>query len=152
MTNTLKELKEMGQSVWLDYIRRDLIENGELEKKIKEDGLLGMTSNPAIFEKAITSVPMYIRDVEKILKDDENIERTAEAQRLETFAQLTDKLKGIIMKVKKRMAELGSEILTYQFAVESYKDGIEANTKSLADIKVLYEDRQASCNEEDMAY
>ena len=100
----------------------------------------------------VDTILRILDDVEENIETSLSIERTAEAQRLETFAQLTDKLKGIIMKVKKRMAELGSEILTYQFAVESYKDGIEANTKSLADIKVLYEDRQASCNEEDMAY
>ncbi|HEY9777113.1 MAG TPA: bifunctional transaldolase/phosoglucose isomerase [Planktothrix sp.] len=53
MTNPLKELQKFGQSVWLDYIRRSLITSGELQKMIDEDGLRGMTSNPAIFEKAI---------------------------------------------------------------------------------------------------
>ncbi len=43
------------QSPWLDYIRRDLFTTGELKRLIEEDGLKGMTSNPAIFEKAIGS-------------------------------------------------------------------------------------------------
>jgi transaldolase/glucose-6-phosphate isomerase len=52
-TNPLKELLKFGQSVWLDYIRRNLITSGELKRLINEDGLRGMTSNPSIFEKAI---------------------------------------------------------------------------------------------------
>ena len=52
--NPLKELGRHGQSVWLDFIRRSLIEGGELQRMIDEDGLGGVTSNPAIFEKAIT--------------------------------------------------------------------------------------------------
>src|SRR3981081_1986413 len=51
-TNPLRALLDYGQSVWLDYIRRDLITSGELKRLIEEDGLRGMTSNPAIFEKA----------------------------------------------------------------------------------------------------
>ena len=53
--NSLKGLAEYGQSPWLDYIRRDLFTSGELKRLIDEDGLKGMTSNPAIFEKAIGS-------------------------------------------------------------------------------------------------
>jgi transaldolase/glucose-6-phosphate isomerase len=52
-TNPLKDLLKFGQSVWLDYIRRNLITSGELKRLIDEDGLRGMTSNPTIFEKAI---------------------------------------------------------------------------------------------------
>jgi transaldolase / glucose-6-phosphate isomerase len=53
--NPLKQLAAYGQSPWLDYIRRDLFTTGELKRLIDEDGLKGMTSNPAIFEKAIGS-------------------------------------------------------------------------------------------------
>lgn len=58
-TNPLKDLLGFGQSVWLDYIRRDLLTGGELKRLIEEDGLRGMTSNPAIFEKAITGSTLY---------------------------------------------------------------------------------------------
>lgn len=58
-TNPLKDLLKFGQSVWLDYIRRDLITTGELKRLIEEDGLRGMTSNPAIFEKAIVGSTDY---------------------------------------------------------------------------------------------
>lgn len=58
-TNPLKELLNFGQSVWLDYIRRDLLTSGELKRLIDEDGLRGMTSNPTIFEKAIAGGTLY---------------------------------------------------------------------------------------------
>ena len=57
--NPLKSLQNFGQSVWLDYIRRDLLASGELNRLIEEDGLRGMTSNPAIFEKAIVDSDEY---------------------------------------------------------------------------------------------
>ena len=57
--NPLKELLNYGQSMWLDYIRRDLFTTGKLTQLITEDGLRGMTSNPSIFEKAIGESSLY---------------------------------------------------------------------------------------------
>jgi transaldolase/glucose-6-phosphate isomerase len=57
--NPLKELTKFGQAVWLDYIRRNLLTSGELQRLIDEDDLRGMTSNPTIFEKAITGSTDY---------------------------------------------------------------------------------------------
>jgi len=57
--NPLKELLNYGQSMWLDYIRRDLFTTGKLKQLIADDGLRGMTSNPAIFEKAIADSSLY---------------------------------------------------------------------------------------------
>jgi transaldolase / glucose-6-phosphate isomerase len=57
--NPLLDLQNQGQSVWLDYMQRHLITSGELQRLITEDGLRGMTSNPAIFEKAITGSTDY---------------------------------------------------------------------------------------------
>ncbi|HEY2480692.1 MAG TPA: bifunctional transaldolase/phosoglucose isomerase, partial [Caulobacteraceae bacterium] len=53
MTNPVRELGVAGQAVWLDYLHRKILENGELKRLIAEDGLTGMTSNPTIFEQAI---------------------------------------------------------------------------------------------------
>jgi transaldolase len=61
--NPLKKLGTLGQSIWLDYIRRDLIVSGELRRLIKEDGLRGMTSNPSIFENAIAGSHDYDEDI-----------------------------------------------------------------------------------------
>jgi transaldolase/glucose-6-phosphate isomerase len=57
--NPLKGLLAYGQSPWLDFIRRNILLNGDLKKMIADDGLRGMTSNPAIFEKAITAGDDY---------------------------------------------------------------------------------------------
>lgn len=64
--NSLKQLETFGQSIWLDYIRRDLITSGELRRLIEEDGLQGMTSNPAIFEKAIAESHFYDDDIRSL--------------------------------------------------------------------------------------
>jgi transaldolase len=62
-TNPLKTLETFGQSLWLDYIRRDLVTSGQLRRLIEEDGLKGMTSNPSIFEKAIVDSHEYDEDI-----------------------------------------------------------------------------------------
>ncbi len=67
--NPLKELLNYGQSIWLDYIRRGLITSGELQKYITEDGLRGVTSNPAIFEKAITGSDDYAETLQKLERE-----------------------------------------------------------------------------------
>ena len=57
--NKLKQLEVCGQSPWLDYLKRSLIESGELRALIERDGLKGVTSNPSIFEKAIGETDDY---------------------------------------------------------------------------------------------
>lgn len=57
--NPLNQLTTFGQSIWLDYIRRDLIESGDLKKLILQDDLKGVTSNPSIFEKSIAESDEY---------------------------------------------------------------------------------------------
>ena len=59
MANRLKLLHDAGQSIWLDFIARDILRNGELTRRIKEDALTGMTSNPTIFEKALAEGTAY---------------------------------------------------------------------------------------------
>ena len=61
--NPVRQLETLGQSIWLDYIRRDLIAGGGLRRLIEEDGLRGMTSNPSIFEKAIADSHDYDADI-----------------------------------------------------------------------------------------
>lgn len=66
--NSLKELNELGQSVWLDYLSRNLITSGKLKHLIDEDGLSGVTSNPTIFQKAITGSSDYDESLRKIIQ------------------------------------------------------------------------------------
>src|SRR4026207_660411 len=62
-TNPLNILHSLGQSPWYDYITRDLITSGELERLIEQDGLRGMTTNPTIFEKAVAGSEVYDGDI-----------------------------------------------------------------------------------------
>lgn len=65
-TNRVKQLHEFGQSIWLDFLDRNLIGSGQLRKLIEQDGLRGMTSNPAIFERAISSSIAYDEQIKEI--------------------------------------------------------------------------------------
>jgi transaldolase len=64
--NPLVALGRAGQSPWYDFITRDLVHSGELARLIREDGLLGMTSNPTIFEKAIAGSDAYDADIRRL--------------------------------------------------------------------------------------
>lgn len=77
--NRLKQLGTLGQSIWLDYIRRDLITSGALRRMIEEDGLRGMTSNPSIFEKAIAHSHEYDTDIRTMVLDGKNSNEIYEA-------------------------------------------------------------------------
>ena len=57
--NRLQQLHELGQSIWLDYIDRTMLQNGDLERRIRDEALTGMTSNPTIFEKALSEGTAY---------------------------------------------------------------------------------------------
>jgi transaldolase/glucose-6-phosphate isomerase len=59
MTNPLRELETIGQAVWLDYLHRKILDDGELARLIEQDGVTGLTSNPSIFEKAIGDGDAY---------------------------------------------------------------------------------------------
>jgi transaldolase / glucose-6-phosphate isomerase len=79
--NPLKELLNYGQSMWLDYIRRDLFTTGKLKQMIADDGLRGMTSNPAIFEKAIGESSLY-DDILKSLAARTDLDTTARYEQI----------------------------------------------------------------------
>src|SRR3954447_915558 len=68
MSKPLAQLSELGQSVWIDYLSRDLIESGELERLIREDSVVGITSNPTIFQKAMASGDAYDDQMREVLE------------------------------------------------------------------------------------
>src|SRR5262249_56865748 len=70
--NPLVRLAQLGQSPWYDFITRDLIESGTLGRLIADDGLRGMTSNPTIFEKAISSSADYDEDIRQAAAADQS--------------------------------------------------------------------------------
>ena len=63
MPNPLNRLHDLGQSIWLDYLRRDMLEDGTQARLIREDDLSGQTSNPSIFQKAIAKSELYDEDI-----------------------------------------------------------------------------------------
>jgi transaldolase/glucose-6-phosphate isomerase len=68
MSNPLQKLAEHGQSVWLDFISRELVTSGELERLMREDNVTGMTSNPTIFEKAIAEGSDYDAQIRELVQ------------------------------------------------------------------------------------
>jgi transaldolase len=77
--NPLKKLEALGQSIWLDYIRCDLIASGELRKLIENDGLKGMTSNPSIFENAIAESTIYDAVIQRMAFEGKDVNTIYEA-------------------------------------------------------------------------
>src|SRR6266542_1566056 len=65
----LHQLSELGQSVWIDYLSRDMIHGGELERMMKEDAVVGVTSNPTIFQKAISQGSAYDDQLRELLEE-----------------------------------------------------------------------------------
>src|SRR4051794_38250098 len=65
----LQELSELGQSVWIDSLSRDMIESGELERLIKEDSVVGVTTNPSIFQKALASGDAYDEQMREVMDE-----------------------------------------------------------------------------------
>src|SRR6266513_1428090 len=80
--NRLRELHEVGQSIWLDSIDRRMLHDGELEKRIRDDALTGMTSNPTIFQKALSSSNAYDEQITEA--EDKNLSSWELFELLET--------------------------------------------------------------------
>src|SRR5947208_4730133 len=80
--SNLHKLSALGQSVWIDYLSRDLLQTGELERKMKGDAVVGVTSNPTIFQKAISQGNRYDAQLKEILE-------TGETDPKEIFLQLS---------------------------------------------------------------
>ena len=78
-SNPLIEVKRYGQSVWLDNLSRTLLHEGGLKRYVEEDGISGITSNPAIFQKAIADSPYYKDDLIKLRQTDLSLEARFEA-------------------------------------------------------------------------
>ncbi|HNJ42635.1 MAG TPA: transaldolase, partial [Acidobacteriota bacterium] len=111
--NPLKALHEYKQSPWLDYIRRSLITSGELQRLIDEDGLMGLTSNPAIFEKAITGSNDYTDAIAEL--ESENLEATELYERLaiRDIQDTADSLRSVYEKTSRRDGYVSLEVSPY---------------------------------------
>ncbi len=109
--NPLKELTKFGQSVWLDYIRRDLLTSGELKRLIEVDGLRGMTSNPSIFEKAIAGSDLYAQTLAELEKrKDLDAKGRYEELAIKDIQDAADFLKPVYQQTKKRDGYVSLEV------------------------------------------
>src|ERR1700674_5566927 len=113
-TNPLKDLLKYGQSVWLDYIRRDLLTSGELKRLIEEDGLRGMTSNPAIFEKAIAGSTDYT-DILQSLQSNADLDAKGryEILAIRDIQDAADFLRPVYESSKRRDGYVSLEVSPY---------------------------------------
>ena len=112
--NPLKDLQKYGQSVWLDYIRRSLITSGELKRLIEEDGLRGITSNPSIFEKAITGSTDYA-DILGALRGKTDLDAKARYEQLaiRDIQDAADAFAGVYKESKHRDGYISLEVSPY---------------------------------------
>jgi len=108
--NPLKALQEFGQSIWLDYIRRSLITSGELQRLINEDGLRGMTSNPAIFEKAITGSTDYADILEELESEPLEAKEIFERIAIRDIQDAADILLPVYQATRKRDGYVSLEV------------------------------------------
>jgi transaldolase/glucose-6-phosphate isomerase len=112
--NPLKALLQFGQSVWLDYIRRNLISTGELARLVKEDGLRGMTSNPAIFEKTIAGSTDYSEQLDQLAKrKDLDAKGIFEQLAIRDIQDATDVLRSVYDESKRRDGYVSLEVSPY---------------------------------------
>lgn len=91
--NPLVELENLGQSIWLDFLRRKIIVSGELRRLIEEDGLSGVTSNPSIFEKAIAESDDYDDAIRALTSEGKNADEVYQTLTVEDIQMVADLLR-----------------------------------------------------------
>jgi transaldolase len=92
MTIKLHEIAKLGQSIWLDDIRRSYLTTGEL-KKLVEEGVRGLTSNPTIFDKAISGTADYDQEIHALVKEGKSVEEIYETLVIEDIRSAADSLR-----------------------------------------------------------
>lgn len=98
--NPLLELQKEGQSVWLDFITRGFMNEGQLRKLVEQDGLCGVTSNPTIFQKAIVDGTAYDEPIRRYLNEGLTAAETFEAIAIEDVQQACDILRPVFDRTK----------------------------------------------------
>jgi transaldolase/glucose-6-phosphate isomerase len=107
----LKDLQTYGQSIWLDSIRRDLLTGGQLARLVKEDGVRGVTTNPAIFEKAIAGSNLYDASLERHVRTkDAPASFLYEQLAIEDIQQAADVLRVVYDATDKRDGYISMEV------------------------------------------
>jgi transaldolase len=98
--NPLLVLEAFGQSIWLDYLRRNALDNGELQQLITQDGVSGLTSNPSIFEKAIVGSSDYDQSIQTLAKKGQSVEEIYQALTVEDIQRAADLFRPIFERLQ----------------------------------------------------
>ena len=106
----MQALQGYGQSVWLDYIRRSLLTSGELARLIEEDGLRGVTSNPAIFEKAITGSTDYVEMLHSLTPQYRGAKSLYEQVAVRDIQEAADVLRRVYEQTQRRDGYVSLEV------------------------------------------
>ncbi len=109
--NPLFELYEAGTSVWLDYISRSLMTSGQLKRMIDEDAVVGMTSNPTIFEKAISGSSDYDEALKRLIGSGKSDEETMLSLIVEDIQMAADVLKPVYEQTQHKDGYVSIEVL-----------------------------------------
>ena len=106
----LKDLQQQGQSIWLDFIQRGLMTSGELKRLVDEDGLVGITSNPAIFEKAISGSTDYAEALKALAREQLDAKTMYERLAIQDIQDAADILRPVYDRTGKRDGYVSLEV------------------------------------------
>jgi transaldolase len=108
--NPLLRLRDLGQSIWLDYIHRNMLSSGELKRLIREDGIKGVTSNPAIFEKAIGHSRDYDSTIQSLSQEQKSSIEIYQVLAVEDVQHAADDFKSVFAETDGRDGFVSLEV------------------------------------------
>jgi len=110
MTNPLFQLKALGQSVWYDNIDRSQLASGQFQRLLDEDGVVGVTANPTIFEKSISAGHAYDEQMNELIKEGKDTNDIYEALVIQDIRTVADKLRPIYEQVNRQDGFVSLEV------------------------------------------
>lgn len=108
--NPVYQIKNFGQSIWYDNIERSILTSGKLEKMVEEDGVCGVTSNPTIFEKAITQSKEYDSEIEELTRKNKTPEEVYESLTIKDVTLAADILYKIYKETERKDGYVSIEV------------------------------------------
>ncbi len=108
--NPVYQIKNFGQSIWYDNIERSILTSGKLEKMVEEDGICGVTSNPTIFEKAITWSKEYDSEIEELVQKNKTAEEVYESLTIKDVTLAADILHKTYKETERKDGYVSIEV------------------------------------------
>src|SRR5947209_9183630 len=110
MTNPLLQLKELGQSVWYDNIDRSQLQSGQFQQMLDEDGIVGVTANPTIFEKSISAGHAYDEQMDQLIREGKSTSDIYEALVIRDIQTVADILRPIYDQTRSKDGYVSLEV------------------------------------------